>query len=453
MKKICAIFLILQILRACSKSHEIEAPHELTIIEAEIPESVVRENDTEIRKLEKEGKKLLKSLPIEIRKSKTDLSNLPSLSGRGFGSNISQPSGYERTTQISFLNDGIHVLTASPSRKDSNIRKWIVISEKEIFGLNIPNKAGTNPNQKSYLRRLNLSNDNNSVFVNHAGAEKLRHWRIADGKLINEYGNKDYPVNNVNLSSDNKTLLLTSLWKQSKLVDLNSRAEKNIGRGFDGNGSFYQYTKSLDKKYGKKKVIFQRSLVVTSSAFSPDSKMLALAYGDGTISIISSTTGDEIKSFKSDRTVRSMNFSFNGKMLAVGTDMKMEFVENSRGRLRPDIIEETSQIILWDVEMGTKTYEIQSHRNATNIIQFSNNGKFLVSASNHDPYIRIWDISNGNEIASILAGYPGVTALAITKDDTKIATPDNKHVLRIHHIKDSDASENSELCIYTICKN
>jgi len=64
MRKSGFIILVALIFGSCSNATEVE------VIEAQLPDSVIRENKEEIWKREREGKKLLGSLGIEILKPK-----------------------------------------------------------------------------------------------------------------------------------------------------------------------------------------------------------------------------------------------------------------------------------------------------------------------------------------------------------------------------------------------
>lgn len=445
MRKYGFIILAALIFGSCSNTTKVE------VIEAQLPDSVIRENKEEIRKREREGKKILGSLGIEILKSKKNLSDLPDLEGRTFGPKIKQPSSFEKTSQIVFSKDNIHILTASASREDPNVRKWIIRSEREVFGLKVPNKAGTDPNKKSSIRRVKFTDNGKSILVVHSGADLLRHWQINSGELIAEYENEGYWNADAKLSVDNKFLFIPAFQKQSKLVNLDTGAVKLIGPGFNGIGNFRNYFNSTNNKIDEAGMPIQRKAAVTSAVFSPDGSRIAIGYGDGTIRLFSSQSGNELNIFKIDRTPQSMAFSADGKILAIGTEQELEFFINKRKKIGMKITNATSKLIILDLATGAERFNIDAHKNATKSITFSPDGLFVATASDVDPYIRLWDAEKGIEIASFLAGYPGVSNIAISNDGKQIATPDDDYVIRIHDITDGTPDENSELCIYTLC--
>jgi len=445
MRKSGFIILAALIFGSCSNATEVE------VIEAQLPDSVIRENKEEIWKREREGKKLLGSLGIEILKPKKNLSDLPDLEGRTFGPKINQPLSYERTSQIVFLPDNTHILTASASREDPNVRKWIIKSEKEVFGLKVPNKAGTDPNTKSSIRSVRISDNGTSILVDHNGTDLLRHWQINNGELIAEYENEGYWNSDAKLSVDNKFLFVPSFQKQSKIVNLDTGAVKLVGPGFNGTGNFKNYFNSIGNKIDEKGMPIQRKAAVTSAVFSPDGSRIAIGYGDGTIRLFSTHSGDALKIFKIDRTPRSMAFSADEKILAIGTEQELEFFINKRKKIDMKITNAASKLIILELATGAERFSVAAHKNVTKSIEFSPDGLFVATASDADPYVRLWETKKGIEVASFLAGYPGVSSIAISNDGKKIATSDDDYVIRLHEISDGTPKENSELCIYTIC--
>ncbi|MDJ0606009.1 WD40 repeat domain-containing protein, partial [Microcystis sp. M53602_WE12] len=83
-------------------------------------------------------------------------------------------------------------------------------------------------------------------------------------------------------------------------------------------------------------------------------------------------TGKEIRTLKGhDGSVNSVNFSPDGKTLVSGSD--------------------DGTIILWDVETGKEIRTLKGHDGSVNSVNFSPDGKTLVSGSD-DNTIKLWNL-------------------------------------------------------------
>jgi hypothetical protein len=143
---------------------------------------------------------------------------------------------------------------------------------------------------------------------------------------------------------------------------------------------------------------------VTSLAFSPDSKRLATASLDKTVTLWDTSTGQQrtrilmIPSF----IAWAVAFSPNGKTLAIATG--------------PDDfrVRQPGDIKLWDVATETVRTTLRGHGRAATSIVFSPDGQSLISGS-ADTTVRFWDTSSGREYG-MLKGHqaaPGFEALAV----------------------------------------
>ena len=107
-----------------------------------------------------------------------------------------------------------------------------------------------------------------------------------------------------------------------------------------------------------------------------------MSSGDNTIKLWNVETGQEIRTLKGhDSLVNSVNFSPDGKTLVSGSDDKT--------------------IKLWNVETGQEIRTLKGHDNSVWSVNFSPDGKTLVSGS-ADKTIKLWNGSNGWGLSALM---------------------------------------------------
>lgn len=139
---------------------------------------------------------------------------------------------------------------------------------------------------------------------------------------------------------------------------------------------------------------------VSSIAFSPDDKILAISDGlSKIIKLIEVGTGRELKILNDISEVSSVAFSPDGKILA------------SSGKY-------DQTLKLWDIETGKILKTLKNFGLGNSIFAFSPNGKMLAALDNIGRTIKLWDIETGLEIK---------TPQGIISTDSSIAfSPDGK---------------------------
>jgi WD40 repeat protein len=162
----------------------------------------------------------------------------------------------------------------------------------------------------------------------------------------------------------------------------------------------------LSAEEPKPRVILQgHTEAVISLAFSPDGKTLASGGADEALRLWDVTTGKNITTLKDAGSYGwcSAAFSPDGKQLALAGG--------------------GNKIKLWNVVDGKSTvlFELKSEYARPTVV-FSPDGKTLASGGMCIREMQLWDVTTGNNIATIQQGVYGIRAMAFTPDSKVLAS-------------------------------
>ncbi|KAF5350343.1 hypothetical protein D9758_012800 [Tetrapyrgos nigripes] len=147
--------------------------------------------------------------------------------------------------------------------------------------------------------------------------------------------------------------------------------------------------------------------------FSSDGKMLALGLEDGMIGIMNLLTGKYIQELQGHTDlVEAVGFSPDGTKLASGSGDKT--------------------LRLWDVAACSQITEpLQGHTKSVNSVAFSPDGTKLASGS-RDKTLRLWDVATCSQITEPLQGHTNeVNSVVFSPDGTKLASGSSDKTLRL----------------------
>ncbi len=131
-------------------------------------------------------------------------------------------------------------------------------------------------------------------------------------------------------------------------------------------------------------------------AFSPDSKYLAAASGDNdTVLVWEVASGKEVTRLKHESSVMSVAFSPDGKYLAT---LSYDGTGNA-GIAR--VVEVSSGKEVTRLEHGIEEPFADGGYGGTNLITFSSDGKYLITAVDLSGEVRKWEINSGKEVARL----------------------------------------------------
>ena len=199
--------------------------------------------------------------------------------------------------------------------------------------------------------------------------------------------------------------------------------------------------KLWDVATGKNTAAFDTSRVLCI-AFSPDGKLVASVGLDGVNADMTQPSNHDVKLWevatgKNITTLRrsiefpiitSVAFSPDSKMLATGClDMPMQFGDLMASK-------DTYTLELWDLATAEKIPVFRGHLNTVSCVVFHPDGKMIASAEGSD--IKLWDVATGKNIAT-LNGHPGIstsmviTSIAFSPDGEILVSGDDERAIKL----------------------
>jgi WD40 repeat protein len=275
-----------------------------------------------------------------------------------------------RASSVAFSPDG---KTLAGADKEF-IRFWDAATGKEIRA--IPNASAD---------CLAFSPDGKTIVA--GGPSMLMAWDATTGKIMLHYGEGDNRVFRCSFSPDGKWLVTSEL-----LADRPRIWDQRTGK------EVYQ-RKPLSPP---QTLEFPPPLEISSLAFSPDSKVLASGYGDGTIRLVSLASGKQIRIFGVDESAVTVAFSGDGKTVA----------SMSNGIVR-----------LWDAATGTerRSFPLFSGKKKKDIIAFAFSPDAKQLAFALDQVISIWDVATGKERRRFQGPPLTITRLVFSANGRRLA--------------------------------
>jgi WD40 repeat protein len=163
------------------------------------------------------------------------------------------------------------------------------------------------------------------------------------------------------------------------------------------------------------RVLEGHTAAVYSLAFTTDGKLLASGSEDKNIILWSALDGTRLRTLKGEKdAVFCVAFSPDGKRLASGNGA----IPNG---LNVTLLSTDRDVVLWDVQNGTRLLTLKGHKNGVTSVAFSPDGRVLASGSG-DHNIIMWDPDKGDRLQTFEGHRGSVEGMAFSPNGRLLAS-------------------------------
>jgi WD40 repeat protein/serine/threonine protein kinase len=367
------------------------------------------------------------------------------------------------SANVAFNSDGTQIVrSASNFEKSGVVQVWDLKSEKEVVTIAGP----TVEDQASQMMR----------YTNGAGDKEISAWNMM--RRLNEM-KPSHLINTAVISPDGKQIAigtndnLISLWDArtgSQLATLRGHEEGITSLAFSPNGtllasgSYDRTIKLWESRTGAELgTLSGHQLGVKSVVFNADGTQLASGSEDKTVRIWDPISKAEVTTLRGHQgVITSATFTPDGKRLASASHdhtLKLWDVATATELVTipcilpnsvaftPDgtraVVGAGVYVMIFDVRTAVVPVRLQGHADHVTSLTFSFDSTRLVSGS-VDNTFRLWDTTNGSELATFKHGSRLHSAVAFSPHTMQLASAASENSIRI-----SDARTGIELAKIT----
>ena len=281
------------------------------------------------------------------------------------GDQLAEPERHaEGLTSVVFSPDGGTIATGS---EDQTVRLWKAPTGEGVSVLTAAQAA---------VNALHYAKDGKTLY--EAGGDgKLVTWRPSDDAVTDALPPIGGKVNTFDLAPDGARAVTGDETGRVWTWDLGARAK----------------VQALDR---------QTYASITSVAFSPDGKLIAITGSERVVLVIGADSGSEAARLSPDVVSNfAAAFSPDGSVLVTAGD--------------------DARVRLWDTKTWKQLRVLEGHDGSVRCVAFSPDGKRVASGSN-DTTARVWDVAGGSSIAELKGQTGAVTAVSFSPDGKQLAT-------------------------------
>lgn len=157
----------------------------------------------------------------------------------------------------------------------------------------------------------------------------------------------------------------------------------------------------------------------TGVAFSPDGTRIAVGATDGVVYILDATTGAEQRQLRGHTSwivIRGVSFAASGDTLYTGS------------------LDGTARI--WNIDTGQEQARLAGHQLDIFAIAVNGDGSRLISISDQEGRMLVWDLAAGRPINSLSIGQGIVTSLAFSPDSAVLGSVGYNGIMQLRLMSD-----------------